>query len=297
MGYAIVMFGVLLVMSLVVVTAYNYGIAKDSEVAPLKAENIYAEKETGKAQTAITINNTCLTDERNDKYLSPQGGSYPSGPHTLKLMVKNNGSKTLNPTKATVLYNTSYINFSVTDWNDHWGLHYDGDEWEYDDDDCFDEDDDEHHNISVWTPLSYACMKTTQSININSGDDKLRLLVVAENGVQTIAPTSPTNFTGVRDSSNKSYLFSWNASYDEDGITYYRIYGIEKPEDIGDCDEYISYAEVQGNQTSTAFNYSQQCGDPCNANWYYLTAVDNLQNEGIQSRTLKCTPNPGTVCD
>ena len=36
MGYTLIMFGVLLVMSVVMVTAVNYGIAKDSQIAPIK---------------------------------------------------------------------------------------------------------------------------------------------------------------------------------------------------------------------------------------------------------------------
>lgn len=292
MGYTVAMFAILLLTSAVIITAANYGIAKDSQVTPLQAENIYAGRETGKAQTGLTIVTACLGPEESSKrYLSGQGSSSISGPHTLSLFVRNNGSTILKPSISTVLYNTSYVNFTVTNWDkDDSDKKWDS-PTQYDlGHVCRDEDED-NGGLTVWTPLSYICMKVS-NIYIPTPDSpapgtELRLLVTAENGVSTIAPTSPINFTGRYSSNN--YIFSWNASYDEDGIAYYRIYGLKNNGDLGDCHHYDTFQEIPGNATTASVPCSS-----CSDQWFYITAVDKLQNEGVQSRTLKC--NSGSGC-
>ncbi|MFH1322982.1 MAG: hypothetical protein ABIH80_04000, partial [Methanobacteriota archaeon] len=117
-------------------------------------------------------------------------------------------------------------------------------------------------------------------------------LVSAENGVSTIAPTSPINFTGMRSSS--WYNFRWNASYDEDGIAYYRLYGDRYSGGMGSqnyCDNYDIIAEIPGNRTY--FNCPDWlCGSGggggSQRDYFRLSAIDTLQNEGVQSRTIKC---------
>jgi hypothetical protein len=126
--------------------------------------------------------------------------------------------------------------------------------------------------------------------NIPPEGPKLRLLVTAENGVSTIAPTSPTNFTGFKTPDNRTYSFSWNASYDEDGIAYYRLYAIDRGGDRGECPpKTYAIEEIPGNTNSLAFNYTI-APSGINTDYFYVTAVDTLQNEGVQSRTLKCNP-------
>lgn len=307
MGYAIVMFGVLLVMSLVVVTAYNYGIAKESQIAPLKAVNIYAERETGKVQTGLTIYSTCLSG--TSRYVDARGTVSDTGPHMLYLIVRNNGSIVLNPNNATVLYNASYINFTAYrddnyDEHWHWEEHWHWDEyWEDFWEDLCGDDDDEEDRIffRAWAPLTYACMKASNIYIYNDippEGPKLRLLVTAENGISTIAPTSPTNFTGFRTPGNETYSFRWNASYDEDGIAYYRLYAIESGGDTGECPpETYAINEIPGNTNSLTFDYTIAPGGNPNTDYFFITAVDTLQNEGVQSRTLKCQPAPNKQCE
>ncbi len=304
MGYAFIMFGVLLVMSVVLISAVNYGIAKDSQVAPLKAENIYADMETEKFQTSLTILNTCIKRQSGDGRYVNRYGTDPSGLYSFSLTVRNTGSIVLNSSKTTiiylsrntsnktVIYNSSYIGFLTTP-------------------------------KKVWAPLTNASLNIS-GIRINTptvfGDDdgpstnpwdELRILVAAENGVVTIPPTSPINFTGILNTSTKIITFGWNASYDEDGIAYYRLYVFD-----GFGDSYSEFEtgfcpprayttiQIPGNATVYSLNYSTSpyssylqnppCDDDdCHHDGFYVTAVDNLGNEGIPSRTVDCHTDSG----
>lgn len=265
MGFAVIMFVALMLMSVVMITAITYGVAKDSQTAPLKAKNIYADIKTGQAQTGLTIVNTCL--DGSGRYT---GGQNP-GFHNLNLTVENNGSVVLNSTRVTVLYNTSYINFTVTSAG------------------------------NVWTPLTNASLVVSNIYldpNIPPPGPELRLLVAAENGISTIAPTVPRNFTGSTNSLNNSFMFSWNASYDADGIAYYRLYDIASQGNTGQCppQPYV-IGQISGRLSNSSFGYDSLCPEGhCNTDWFYLTAVDNLGNEGIQSRTIKCIPAQSNPC-
>lgn len=288
MGYALTMFGMLMVTSVVMVTAATYGVAKDSQTAPLKAENTYAEIETGKAQTSLTIVNTCIAPDSHalDRYIKPPGVETVSGPYNLYLKVRNSGSTVLG-TNNSILYN-GYFKYYSTPSSD--GKHDDINEF------C----GDTTSYSTAWAPLTNTCMKAS-NITIATPDmpapgDELRLLVDAENGVSTIAPTSPTNFEGFRIPDNDTYSFSWNASYDEDGIAYYRLYAIDAAGEAGNCPpKTYTIQQIPGDKDTFVFQYSLFC-KPCNADLFFLTAVDNLQNEGIQSRTIKCEPVAGRPC-
>ncbi len=322
MGYTVAMFGILLITAAVIITVANYGIAKDSQVTPLKAENIYADRETGKAQTGITILNTCLGYP--DRYITATGTNLISGPHILNMIVKNNRSTVLKPNISTVLYNASYTNFTVAGFNATWAFGSLGmggvycDDWENgvcEEDDgeieievregfCYPgHDEDNPYSadvVNVWPPLTSVCMKVFNIFiptpNSPAPGVPLKLSVLAENGVSTIAPTSPTNFNGTW-VNGTNYTLSWNASFDTDGIAYYRIYGIgtnnSNPEHlwekIGQCDQYQNLTAIIGNRTSVTIKGT----DP---EVFYVTAVDNLQNEGIQSRSIKCTSSPPRGC-
>ncbi|MCZ7357047.1 MAG: hypothetical protein O8C66_13615 [Candidatus Methanoperedens sp.] len=293
MGYAVIMFGVLLIMSVVMGIAVNYGIAKDSQVAPLKAENDYAAREAGKAQTALTIVQTCIQTQSGDgRYVDAHGNDL-SEQYFFNLTVRNNGSIVLNSSKPTVIYlsrktsnniyNSSKIGFPRTPGN-------------------------------VWAPRTNASLNISD-ITINTPDvgfggctdnscysknpwDELRILVAAENGVIVIPPTSPINFTGIVGTNTSKINLSWNASYDVDGIAYYRIYAFEDdggndfPNDF--CPpRAISITQIPANATFYSYNRPIYIND---ITIYYLTAVDNLGNEGVPSRTIDCHTTSGFVC-
>lgn len=291
MGYAVIMFGVMLAMSVVIITAVNYGIAKDSQIAPLKAENVYAARETGKAQTALKINRTCIEPESGSqsykRYTHAEGTETSnSGPYILYLTVGNNGSTVLKPNNLTLLYNTSYKRFNVTTWRET-GMYWSSPYWR---DICGDWNINSWNTFGVWPPLTYICMRVSQ-IYIDTPSSpapgpELRVLANAENGVSTIAPTSPSNFTAVKSSNRIN--FSWNASYDSDGIAYYRLYALDTS-GRGDCDGDYYSSVITIIPANTVLPYRHDCSIyNCKDYYFYLKAVDTLQNEGIQSRTIYC---------
>jgi len=262
MGYAIIIFVVLLAASVVIGTAVMYGVAKDSQTAPLKARNTYAGIKTGQAQTGLTIVNTCLIGSGG--YVNPQNAP---GFNNLNLTVKNNGSIVLNSTKVTVLYNASYISFTVTSAG------------------------------NVWTPLTNASLVVSNIYldpnNPSPGGPELRLLVAEENGISAIAPTTPTNFK-VFNVGNKTDIFTWNASNDDKGINYYLIYWLSSvptqcPWQIQPSLTII----VPGNQTSMSAVIDCQ---PCPTRFFFMTAVDLDGNMAIQSKTVRCTGNSPGYC-
>ncbi len=264
MGYAFIIFGVLLASALVIATAVMYGVAKESRKAPLEALNDYAGIKTGQAHTEVTIASTCLPDfSGNDRYTSGQGSNTLSGPYTLYLNVSNNGSIVLNSTKATVMYNNSFTNFTVT-------------------------------SSDVWTPMINASMQVSNiyipSLSLPDPGPQLRLSVAAENGISAIAPTTPTNFT-IDYNGNGVYTFSWNASFDNRGIAYYLIYRFDVNTPTT-CPNYpTQILSVSGNQTS--LTSSIPCPSPCKTRFFFMTAVDFGGNMAIQSRTLRCSGSSG----
>ncbi len=262
MGFAFIIFVALFAAALVIATAVMYGVAKDSQRAPLRALNDYAGIKTGQAQTGVTIVNTCLS--LDNEYTDPQKSP---GVHNLYLTVKNNRSTVLNSTKVTVLYNASYINFTVNSAG------------------------------NVWAPLANTTLQVSNLYldpNTPPPGPLLRLLVSAENGVVAIAPTTPTNFSYTFfDKTTGTYSFVWNASIDNMGIAYYLIYGFQTAP-TGPCPITPDTTQrVNGNQTNITFIYCQSCS----TTFFFMTAVDYGGNMAIQSRTFRCTGSSGHCTD
>ncbi|MCZ7396370.1 MAG: hypothetical protein O8C68_11260 [Candidatus Methanoperedens sp.] len=292
MGYAVTMFGVLLIMSAVMMTTYNYGIAKDSQTAPLQAKNDYAARETGKAQTVLTVVQTCIypLDAAKDRYVTGfTNNKEKSGPYSFNLTVRNNGSIVLNSSKPTVIYisrntsnktviyNSSYVGFPKTPRNvwapqTNASLNVSG--------------------VTINTPYDWDFHMGTAPFGIELIDlfanpwDELRILVAAENGITVIPPTSPINFTGVEGWSGVNccvnVTFRWNASYSANGIAFYRLY-LFTTATTGHCPP-TPYAIIQIPANSTSYFLANPICEPV----AYVTAVDKLGNEGVPSRALDC---------
>ncbi len=268
MGFAFIIFVALFASVLVIATAAVYGAAKDSQKAPLKALNDYAGIKTDQAHTRITINATCLAGTGPYTNVKNNGGP---GPYTLWLTDLNNGSTVLNPKNSTILFNLSYFTFSVTA-----GV---GSSTPFG---------------NVWTPLNKTNM-SVPNIMIYNLNYPYRLMVAAANGVTAVAPTTPTNFSGWIDSTNSSYFFSWNASTDAAGVAYYLIYDSKNP---GSCPNDINanqIFQVPGSITSSdlfaLYGWNDTCtGGSCPNTNFFITAVDNLGNMGVQSVTINCNP-------
>jgi archaellum component FlaF (FlaF/FlaG flagellin family) len=262
MGYAVIMFVIILLMAVSIAMSANYGISKDSQKAPLLAENAYAEREGGKIQTGVTIVNTCL--EGSSKYNGHSVGFI----HTLNLTVRNIGSTVLNPYNSTIFYNLSYFPFIVD-------------------------------TGKVWTPLENSTLKIND-IYIGSSDSNypLRLMLATSYGITTISPTTPTNFSGRSDKGNTSYSFNWNSSTDDIGIAYYLLYSMEGKPEICPPSGIKSISPIEGNATSSSLGYSIACPDPpCPKTFFFITAVDTEGNMGVRSVTLICNPpTTGNLC-
>ncbi len=262
MGYAVIMFVIMLLMAVSIALSTNYGISKDSLEAPLKAENAYAEREEEMLQTGTTIVNTCL--EGSSKYNGHSVGFI----HTLNLTVRNIGSTVLNPYNSTIFYNLSYFPFIV-------------------------------ETGKVWTPLENSTLKIN-NIYIGSSDSNypLRLMLATSNGITTISPTTPTNFSGSSDAGNTSYSFNWNSSTDDMGMAYYLLYSMKSKPAICPPSDINSISSILGNKTSSSLGYSVACPDPpCPNTYFFITAVDTEGNMGVRSVTLNCNPpKTGNLC-
>lgn len=266
MGFALIMFVTLLLMSVVVISVTNYSIEKDSQITPLKSENVYASRETEKAQTVLTIVNTCLSG--SGAYVDTTNGA---GPYTLWLTVRNNGSTVLNPNNSTIFFNVSYSTFSVTT------------------------------NVgssvlfgNVWSPLMNVSIRAPDvsiapNIKIYDLNYPYRLMIAASNGVTAIPPTAPTGFFGKSIKANTTYTFNWTASTSNTGISYYIIWDTKNP---GTCPVSINNLfQIPGNQTSSNLGFDLTCpSPPCPNTYFFITAVDNLGNMGVPSQTINCNP-------
>ncbi len=157
MGYAFIIFGVLMMMSLVAITVVTYGIEKDSQVAPLKAENAYAESEAGKAQTDLVVNATKINGTAIYTSLDQTPNLL-----NLHLTIKNNGSIVQDPRKYSIILNGSWARIDSTSNN-------------------------------VTPPLN-SSMTSSFNLAVTPSASPMRsisLLVTAGNGIKIITPTSP----------------------------------------------------------------------------------------------------------
>lgn len=262
MGYAIIMFGAIMIMSVVMVTVVTYGIAKDSQVAPLKAENVYAERELGKAQTDLVINATKINGTALYTYPDPYAPNLPNLIN-LYLTIKNNGSIVLNPREYSIILNRSWVWMNSTSNN-------------------------------ITPPLMKS---TTSSLNLSVTPSSkpmniLSLLITAGNGVKIITPTSPLLDENHLDvTANGSWWdvnISWEPSYGEMWpIDYYTVYWMNSSVmgDIVNKDNY-NIAFITYNTTNYFIGQAfPKGGIPFFYIW--VTAHDTHGNEGPPSNT--CT--------
>ncbi len=281
MGYAFIIFGVLMMMSLVAIMVVTYGVEKDSQVAPLKAENIYAEREAGKGQTDLVVASTKINGTAT--YTSTQD-SLPNV-FNLHLNIKNNGSIVLDPRKYSIILNSSWVWMNSTSNN-------------------------------VTSPLSSS---NISSFNLTatpkySPMNSLSLLVTAGNGVKIITPTSPMinylDITGNQSGADKNCWKDANISWLQSSgemwpVVNYTVYYTDDPNEQLSKNNYnISF--TTGSDTDMfigrAFRSTSQ-GNECsnltigNSTFYiWITAKDSHGNEGPPSNTCKATGvGAGTV--
>ncbi len=260
MGYAIIMFVVLLLMSVVVIRVANYGIEKEARLAPMKAENAYAEREAGKAQTDLVINSTKINGTA--KYTYPDGSGSPNFIN-FYLTIKNNGSIVLDPREYSIILNRSWIWVNQTSNNLTFPL---------------DDSRTSSLNLSITPPLKPMGM--------------LSLTVTSGNGVKIITPTSPLLDEDHLDvTANGSWWdvnISWDPSYGEMWpINYYTVYWMNSSVmgDIVDKNQFNIAFRTYNNTNYFIGQAFPKGGVPFFYIW--VTATDAHGNEGPPSNT--CT--------
>ena len=268
MGYAVIMFVIMLLLAVSIALSSNYGISKDSQEAPLLAENVYAEREGGKMQTDLVVEMTKVNGTM--LYTSADGGTA-SDPLNLYLRIKNNGSIILSPLKYSILLNRTWVRINSS-------------------------------SDSSTPPLENS---TTASLNLTQRP--LSLLVSAENGVKVMVPTAPRiNFVNVEVSKSDSCYYNltlaWIPSNGSWPLTHYALY-YTYSDNIHKNDN-VSVALTIGPDTSmlveNAFRKpggGQSCSNASGESQLYLwlTAYDSHGNEGVPSNTCKTLGAGGAV--
>ncbi len=258
-------------MSLVAIMVTDYGIEKDSQVAPLKAKNEYAEREAGRSQTdlvvvATKINGTAIytSVDQNPNLLN------------LHLTVKNNGSIVLDPREYSIILNRTWMPISSTSNN-------------------------------VTPPLNKS---NTSSLNLTVTPESkpmqsISLLINSGNGVKIITPTSPiinetqldvqVNNTQPEQGCWFDLNISWAPSFGEMWpISHYTLYYMtdDTPAarvDKNDVDIAFTTSSTTNFFIGRAFRTSKvgQCGSQTGNQsvFMWVSATDVHGNEGPPSNT------------
>lgn len=281
MGYAMIMFFIMILMALSISLSSNYGVSKDSEEAPLLAQNAYADREGGKGQTDIVVVATKINGTAT--YTSTDD-SLPNLLN-LHLNIKNNGSSVLTPPEYSIILNRSWVWINSTSSN-------------------------------LSPPLTTSNV-TSSNLTVtpkNAPMNSISLLVSAGNGVRVITPTSPIinylsitgNKTGADQNCWKDANISWLPSYGEMWpIENYSVYYTDDPNEQVTKNNYnISFTagSDMNMYIGRAFRSTAQ-GQACsnltegNSTFFiWITATDAHGNEGPPSNTCTATgQGAGTV--
>ncbi len=255
MGYAVIMFAILLLTALAITLSANYGVSKDSEVAPLLAENAYADREGGKMQTDAVVETTKVNGTMYYSSVSTDGSQKIN----LHLTIKNNGSTVLTPLMYSILLDKTWV------W-----INYTSDNSTY--------------------PLTNS---TTTSLNL--AQKPLNLTLSTENGIKITVPSPPVftllrSTPNTTDNCWRDLEINWNPPVVNNWpIDHYVVYytfndTINKNN--------VSIALTLAAET-TAFIGSayRKVGSNCGENnvsnqvYVWMTAVDKHGNEGVPTGT------------
>lgn len=276
MGFAIIMFVVLLLLSVVAINVANYPVDKDGRIAPLKAENAYVERASGRVerergmlQEQVGISQGEEGGGQTDMVVEAtkvNGTMYYSSVTTdgsqkinLHLTIKNNGSIVLKPLSYSILFNKTWV-----------GIDYSSENYTY--------------------PLKNS---TTSSLNL--AEKPLNLTLTAENGVKITIPSPPV-FTLLKSTPNntdncwRDLELNWKPpAVNKWPIDHYVVYYTF--DDNLDKNN-VSIALTLGTET-TAFLGSayRKVGSNCGENnvtnsvYVWMSAIDKHGNEGVPSGT------------
>lgn len=255
MGYAVIMFVILLLMAVSIALSANYGISKDSQEAPLLAENAYAEHEGGKKQTDVVVEATKVNGTMYYSSVTTDGSQKIN----LHLTIKNNGSIVLSPLSYSILLNKTWV------W-----INYTSDNSTY--------------------PLTNS---TTASLNLIQ--KPLNLTLSTENGIKITIPSPPVftllkATPNTTDNCWRDLELNWiPPAVNKWPIDHYVVYytfddNIDKNN--------VSIALTLGTETNAFIGSAyRKVGSNCGVNpidnhvYVWMSAIDKHGNEGVPSGT------------
>lgn len=276
MGFAIIMFVVLLLLSVVAINVANYGVDKDSRIAPLKAENAYVEGEAGRVERERGLLQEEMGMLRGEEgggqtdfvveELKVNGTMFYSSVVTtnpqeihLHLTIKNNGSIVLNPLKYSILLNKEWVWINSASDNSTYPL----------------------------------MNSTTHSLNLTQ--KPINLTLASENGVKISVP-SPPIFTILDASPNttdncwRNLNVSWNKpALSQWPINKYALY-YTWADNIDKNDAEVAFSVGSANSIFIG-NAFRKVGGNCgstnisNSVYVWMTAFDTHGNQGVPSGT------------
>ena len=267
MGYAVIMFAILMLMAVSITLSVNHAVSKDSEKAPLLAENAYADREGGKRQTDFVVNSTKVNGTMYYSDTDTNGSEIIN----LYLTIRNNGSVSFDALDFSVLLNGTWVRIDSADDNTTYPME----------------------------------MINTSSLALSQ--KPLNLTLASENGVNIIIPSAPVvtgidlivNTTGA---TNCYYdlNISWRPSVGKMWpITHYTVYYTTG--EAVDKNNNVSIALTLGAETSFYMGEAirrtsqGQCSEAPGESQVYvwITASDTHGNEGVPSNT--CYASGGSV--
>ncbi len=255
MGYAVIMFLILLLMSVSIALSANYGISKDSQKAPLLAENAYADREAGKAQTDFVVE---FTKVNGTMYYSSVVTNSPQTIH-LHLTIRNNGSVVLTPLKYSILLNNTWVWINSA---------YDNSTY----------------------PLTNS---TTHSLDLTQ--KPLNLTIASENGVKITVPSPPiftklSSSPNKTDNCWRNLDVEWKTpAVSQWAIDHYALY-YTWADNIDKNDIDIAFT-IGANNSAFIGNAFRKVGGNCGDNnasnsvYVWITAFDTHGNQGVPSGT------------
>lgn len=255
MGYAVIMFVILLLMAVTIALTTNYGMSKDGQEAHLLAENAYAEHEAGKMQTDVVVEATKVNGTMYYSSVTTDGSQKIN----LHLTIKNNGSIVLSPLSYSILLNKTWV------W-----INYTSDNSTY--------------------PLTNS---TTASLNLIQ--KPLNLTLSTENGIKITIPSPPVftllkATPNTTDNCWRDLELNWiPPAVNKWPIDHYVVYYTF---DDNIVKNNVSIALTLGTETNAFIGSAyRKVGSNCGVNpidnhvYVWMSAIDKHGNEGVPSGT------------
>lgn len=264
MGYAVIMFVIMLLLAVSIALSANYGSSKDSQEAPLLAENAYAERALAHAQTDIVVSATKVNGT-----MAYTAYDLAKSPYTvnLHLTIKNNGSNILYPYRYSIVFNNTWA-------------------W-----------------INYSSDNSTPPMASSNISSISLDQKAHSLLVSSETGVKIIVPSAPKLIFIDSSIGSKCYYnisMAWESSkpgwnpYTGEvwPIKYYAVYYTDNADIFDKNNATVGFTWNTSHFMGNVFQKPGGGKDCTNATgesqvYIWVSALDTHGNEGVPSNTCQ----------